>query len=358
MTAVESARTFEATEAALATRELIEYCYSRGWTDGLPVVPATEEIVAEFLAQTDRSPDEVLMLQPHLNRTCTVRHAAINAVMAGCRPEYFPVLLSVLDAFEGGVARTNLMQSTTGQAIIVLVNGPIRQELGFNSKENIFGPGDRPNSTIGRAVRLVIMHALGIRPHEFDQSTQGSSAKYACVIAENEEDSPWEPLHVELGYAADASTVMVQMMRSDVYVEHRSTQVPEEILMTIADSMSYAGMITQVTDARMGHGCIVVMGPEHAQLIAARGWSKRDVRQFLFDHFGKTKQELRRYGKLHPELADEPEDAFIRSASSLDSVLLIVAGANNAGVSTVCPSITVGRPGMGANTVREIVRRR
>ena len=146
------------------------------------------------------------------------------------------------------------------------------------------------------------MNALGIRPHEFDQSTQGTSAKYACVVAENEEESPWEPWHVESGHAADSSVVTVQMMRSDVYVEHRSTQVPEEILNTIADSMSYAGMITQVTEARMSHGAIVVMGPEHAGFIAGRGWSKQDVKQYLFERFGKTKAELRRYGKLHPDL--------------------------------------------------------
>ena len=201
------------------------------------------------------------------------------------------------------------------------------------------------------------MNALGIRPHEFDQSTQGTSAKYACVVAENEEESPWEPWHVESGHAADSSVVTVQMMRSDVYVEHRSTQVPEEILNTIADSMSYAGMITQVTDARMSHGAIVVMGPEHAGFIAGRGWSKQDVKQYLFERFGKTKAELRRYGKLHPDLLDEPEDAFIRSSTGLEAILLFVAGANNAGVSTVCPSITVGRPGMGANTMREVMRK-
>ena len=178
----------------------------------------------------------------------------------------------------------------------------MRNTLGFNSTGNVFGSGDRANATIGRALRLIIMNVLGIRPHEFDQSTQGTSAKYACCIAENEEDSPWEPLHVERGYAAETSTVTVQMIRSDVYVEHRSTQVPEEILMTIADTMSYGGMITQVTDARMLHGAVVVMGPEHAQLIARQGWSKQDVKQFLWENFGKTKRELRRYGKLHPDI--------------------------------------------------------
>jgi hypothetical protein len=336
-------REFDATEAALGARELIEYCYDRGWTDGLPVVPPIREFVDEFLAHTARAPDEVLMVQPHLDRTCTVRQAAINAVMAGCRPEYFPVVLAAVDAFEAGTARTNLLQSTTGQALVTVVNGPVRARLGFNCTGNVFGSGHRPNATVGRALRLIGLNALGIRPHEFDQSTHGTSAKYACCLGENEEDSPWEPLHVEHGFAASESVVTVQLIRSDVYVEHRSTQEPEEILATIADSLSYGGMITQVTDVRTLHGALVVLGPEHAHLIARRGWSKPDVKRFLFERFGKTKRELRRMGKLHPDLEGEDEDAFIRSAASPDSLVVIVAGANNAGVSTVCPSITIGR---------------
>jgi hypothetical protein len=197
------------------------------------------------------------------------------------------------------------------------------------------------------------MNVLGIRPHEFDQSTQGTSAKYACCIAENEEESPWEPFHVEHGFAAEASTVTTQMIRSDLFVEHRSTQVAEEILATIADSMSYAGTITQVTESRMNHGAVVVMGPEHAQLIARQGWSKKDVKQYLWEHFGKTKAELRRFGKLHRDFEAEPEDAFIRSSQSVETIYLIVAGASNAGVSTVCPSFTIGR---GRDVTREIKR--
>jgi hypothetical protein len=349
-----AAREFLALDAALGAREIIEYCYEQGWTDGLPVVAPIQEFVDEFLATTRRDPEEVLIVQAHLNRRCTVRNAAINAVMAGCKSAYFPVLLGALDAFEAGVARTNLMQSTTGQATITLVNGPVRNEIGLNSTGNIFGPGDRANSTIGRAIRLVIMNVLGIRPHEFDQSTQGCAAKYACVIAENEEESPWAPLHVERGFAADSSTATVQMFRSDIFVEHRSTQEPEEILETIADTMSHAGSITQVTDDRINHGAIVVMGPEHAQLIARRGWTKAHVKQFLWDRFGRKKADLRRFGKLHADFELEPEDAFIRSSRSPESIVLIVAGANNGGVSAVCTSITTERPGIGINTTREV----
>ncbi|MBV8718790.1 MAG: hypothetical protein JOZ65_27300 [Chloroflexi bacterium] len=339
-----SSREFVAEEAALGARELIEYCYQQGWTDGLPVVPPIQEFVDEFLAHTDRDPDEVLMVQEHLSRSCNVRQAAINAVMAGCKPEYLPVVLAAMDALDAsGVARGGLLQSTTGQAEIIIVNGPLRNSLGFNATNNIFGPGDRPNATVGRALRLIVMNVLGIRPHEFDQSTQGSATKYFCCIAENEEDSPWEPLHVERGFDASQSTVTVQMVRSDIYVEHRSSQVPEEILITIADSMSYGGAVTEVTDTRNDLGAVVVMGPEHAQLLAARGWSKQDCKHFLFEHFGKRKSELRAMGKLPPAFDAEPEDAFIPHGSSEKNVILVVAGANNAGVSTVCPSITTGR---------------
>jgi hypothetical protein len=283
-----------------------------------------------------------------------VREAAINAVMAGCRPEYFPVVLAVVDSLHASsIIRTGLLQSTTGQAEIIIVNGPLRQTLGFNSTNNIFGSGDRANATVGRALRLIVMNVLGIRPHEFDQSTQGTSAKYACCIAENEEDSPWEPLHVERGFAASESTVTVQMVRSDLYVEHRSTQAPEEILLTIADSMSYGGAVTQVTNTRNDLGAVVVMGPEHAQLIAARGWSKQDCKEFLFENFGKRKSELRRMGKLHPSFEAEPEGAFIAHGSSVNNVMLVVAGAANAGVSTVCPSITIGRE-IGRNATQLI----
>jgi len=338
-------------EALRNARDAIEYCYQQGWTDGLPVVPPFKELVEEFLNETPRDPEAVLMTVTHLDRSCTVRQAAINAVMAGCRPEYFPVVLAGIEAFANGAGMVSgLLQSTTGQAEIIIVNGPIRQRLGFNCQDNIFSPGDRSNATVGRALRLIIMNALGIRPHEFDQSTQGTSAKYSCCIAENEEDNPWQPLHVEHGFAPLTNAVTVQMVRSDLYVEHRSTQVPEEILLTIADSISYAGMITQITNERILHGAVVVMGPEHAQIIARQGWSKPDVKRFLWENFGKTKRELRRFGKVPQELRDKADDVFIHSGGSPESILLVVAGANNAGVSTICPSFTVGRAGIGNGT--------
>jgi hypothetical protein len=322
-------------------REAIEYYFDKGWSDGLPVIPPVEEFVAEMLAQTDRSPDEVILVQKHLNRTCTIRQAAINAVMAGCKTEYFPLLLGSLDALKGIDSGGGLLQSTTGQATMVIVNGPIRNTMGINYLENILGPGDRPNSTLGRALRLIIMNVLGVKPHEFDQSTQGSACKYALFIAENEEDSPWEPLHVERGFKPEDSTATIQMVRSDLHVEHRSTQVPEEILMTIADSMSYAGGIYEAPPYNLNSCCVVVMGPEHANIVASKGWSKQDVKQFLWEHYGKTRAQLTSYGKIIG-LENEPDDAFIHSARTPDSIMLVVSGAPNAGVSTVLPNFSPG----------------
>jgi hypothetical protein len=147
--AIAASREFLADEAALGARELIEYCYQRGWSDGLPVVPPIKEFVGEFLATTDRDPEEALMVQEHLSRSCNVRQAAINAVMAGCKPEYFPVVLAVLDALDGsGIARGGLFQSTTGQAEIIIVNGPIRETSGF------YNCRKRGGQPLGAAARL------------------------------------------------------------------------------------------------------------------------------------------------------------------------------------------------------------
>jgi hypothetical protein len=326
-------------------RTIVEHYMESGWTDGMPVVPVIPEFVDEFLAQTRRSPDEVICSAYHLNRTCTVRDAAVNAIMAGCKPEYFPVVVAVVRAFAdiGPV----MSQSTTGRAYAIVVNGPIRQRLAINCTGNILGPGDRANSTIGRTLRLILMNVFDIRPHDLDQSTHGTPAKYSLLFGENEEESPWEPLHVELGLPKDASTVTIQQCRSSMHIDHRTTQVPEELLYTYARSMSYlghatasasaGGRITQTTGVyHRNLGCVVVIGPEHAGHIAKGGWSKADVRQYLFEHWGNTVGELRLCGEP-PEVEGLPDEHFIGASGTPDSIKIVVAGANNAGESTLLP---------------------
>ncbi|MCL2583546.1 MAG: hypothetical protein FWE35_13965, partial [Streptosporangiales bacterium] len=147
-------------------RRAMEYYEDQGWTDGLPVVPVTSSYLDEFLAATKRDPDEVLIPMPHLNRNLTVRLAALNAAMAGCKPGYLPVVLAAWDSFlKDGMVTRSIWQSTTGTAPFIVVNGPVREDIGVNCRGNIWGSGFRANATIGRAIRLGAMNGLGLRPH-------------------------------------------------------------------------------------------------------------------------------------------------------------------------------------------------
>jgi hypothetical protein len=334
----------------------IEECYERGWTDGLPVVPPIPSLVQRFLGHTDRAPDEVIWTMRQVKRGCTVEVAAINAAMAGCRPEYFPVVLAALEAVvDEGWPGNGGWQSTTGGGPLLIVNGPVRQELGFNSRGNVLGPGFRANATVGRALRLIIMNAYGIRPHELDQATQGTPGKYSLCIAENEEESPWEPLHVELGHAPDVSTVSALHTRSTEYVDNRNTGDARAILDDVADTAARIGAMTARRFRRVG----VIVGPEHAQLLARQGFSKQDVKEYLVEHSGRTAGELRRAGRgsatsraaaarpqagtvLAGEEADDaavPDDELVTLLQSPEDVVVVVAGAANAGVTTVAHTL-------------------
>jgi hypothetical protein len=329
-------------------RRVMEFYADRGWTDGLPVMPVTESYLEEFLAQTDRAPDDLVLTMPHLNRSCSVRAAAINAAMAGCRPEYFPVVLAAWEAFAlEGYATKGLWQSTTGTAPLLLVNGPVRDRLGLNSRGNVFGSGFRANATIGRAIRLTAINAFGLHPHQLDQATQGTPAKYSACIAENEEDSPWSPLPADFGFGAGQSTVTAMVTRSVVHIEARHTTVPEQLGRDIAGTLARTGALVHETIS----GCIV-LGPEHAALFDRAGWTKADVRGFVYEHAANTRAELAAVGKEAVSRttrwrlpADHPEATSDTAAgagtepvpvlNSPDAVLVAVAGARNAGVSAV-----------------------
>jgi hypothetical protein len=330
-------------------RRAMEYYAERGWTDGLPVVPVTESYLAEFLASTSRAPDDVLLEVPHLNKRLTVRLAAINAGLAGCRPEYFPVVLAAWEAFarQGYVSR-GLWQSTTGTAPLLLVNGPVRERIGLNSQGNVFGSGFRANATIGRAIRLGSINALGLRPRQLDQATQGTPAKYSMCIAENEEESPWPPLHAQFGIDPADSAVTATIIRSCIHIEARHTTVPEQLATDLAGTISRTGVLVHETV-----GALVVLSPEHAQVFGRAGWSKDDLSQFICDHAVLTRAQLVAVGKdaiaretrwrmpaSHPDAIPdtatrEGHPDVIPVLSSPNAVPVAVAGANNAGVSAV-----------------------
>jgi hypothetical protein len=323
-------------------REAIEYCYEHDWTDGLPVVPASRELVDRFLAETDRAPDEVLWRMDHLGRECTVQTAAINAAMAGCRPEYFPVVLAAWEAvMRDRAASGGGWQSTSGPAPLIVVNGPVRTELGINCTGGIFAAGFRPNATIPRALGLMLRNAFGIVPQVFDQTTQGIPGRWAICFGENEEESPWEPLSVEMGLQDGASAVSCTLTRTYEFVDNRHTQDAEQVLWDFADTISRTGvMIFRSQSAG------IVFCPEHAQMLAAAGFSKREVKDWLIEHVGRRESDLRRAGKdgvsdggpgvrSASEAERVPADEFSRFLPGRESVPIIVAGARNAGISMV-----------------------
>jgi hypothetical protein len=335
-------------------RRAMEYYAERGWTDGLPVVPVTESYLTEFLATTSRDAGEVLMPMPHLNKNLTVRLAAINAALAGCLPEYFPVVVAAWEAFgkDGAVSRA-IWQSTTGTAPFVVVYGPVRQRIGLNCRGNVWGSGFRANATIGRAIRLGAINALGLRPHVFDQATQGTPAKYSCCIGENEEDSPWPSLAADNGSLAgngsgpDDSAVSATVIRSVLHIEARHTTVPEQLAADLADSFCRTGAL--VRPRASGY---VVLNPEHARLLDKAGWTKQDLRQAIVERGFRSYRQLAAAGKEavangtgwrlpadHPDaIPQEPPadlDSPVQLITSIEGIQIVVSGAPNAGVSSV-----------------------
>jgi hypothetical protein len=316
----------------------IEYCYEQGWSDGLPLVPASQPLVDRFLATTSRAPDEIIGTLEQVGRDCTVYLAAVNAAMAGCLPEYFPVVLAAFDAvMRERAARGGGWQSTSGPAPLIVVNGPIRHELGFNTAGGAFGPGFRPNATIARAVGLIVRNAFGIRPHVLEQATQGVPGRWSICIAENEEESPWPPFATDGGQPDGVSAVSATLTRTSEFVDNRHTADPEQVLWDFADTISRIGsLIFRDTSAA------VVFCPEHAQLLAAAGYSKADVQAWLIEHCGRSGADLRRAGKnglrgIARFADDDPsaDETFSRILPSPRHIPIVVAGARNAAISMV-----------------------
>jgi hypothetical protein len=339
----------------------IEDYFERGWTDGLPIVPPTPERVAACIAAAGRGPDEILVKMPPIRRSCTVEKAAINAVMAGCRPEYFPVVVAALEAAaDPGWKHPYwyiLNASTSGQAPFYVVNGPIRGQIGINSGVNVLGPGARANMTIGRAIRLILLNVFDVRPGVLDMSVQGQPGKLSLCIGENEEESPWTPFHVDRGFAAGQSTLTYMSARGTHPVENRVSQDPEKILLTFVDLMTSLALLSTPTTQRR---TVILMGPEHAHLIAAAGWSKDDVKRFVHEKARRPRSEydaITKVGSLsvgrHSDwdtIAPIP-DRMIRSVGGVDyiyehetpaDVLLVVAGAADGGTSALIP-LGIGR---------------
>jgi hypothetical protein len=257
--------------------------YAAGLGDGLPIVPPTADRVNRMLAASGVDPDAVICELPPLFAAATWRAIAINAVMAGCKAEYLPVVGAAIDALAEPEFNLIGIATTTGSAAtLVIVNGPVTRSLEMNAAANALGPGNRANASIGRAVRLVLQNVGGATPGEIDMATLGQPAKYTFCLAENEAGSPWPPLHVERGFETAASVVTVVGTSGIVEVVDSSSCAPEELAQTFAQSMLIAGTLGGA--ALLGGGePLLVVPPEQAQLLVQAGCSKTQFKTLVWE---------------------------------------------------------------------------
>ena len=263
-----------------SSQDLHEAMFDRGWTDGLPVVPPTPLRVERMLAATQLHPSHEVVVMPPDLQPCTVEKIAINAVMAGCLPEYLPVVLAAVKGVASDEFNIHGVSATTwNSGPIVVVNGPIAEQIGMNSGFNVFGPGNRANATIGRAVNLIIRNVGGARPGEIDRSMQGHPSKFTMAFAEREHDSPWESLACERGVEPASSAVTLFAGQGPAPFADQASRSADSL------ARSLAACLKVVRHPKLGGrvAAIVAISPEHGKVFAASGWSKDRLRSELVE---------------------------------------------------------------------------
>ena len=274
----------------MTTTDEFEVWFDKGVTDGLPVVPPTRERVERMLRGTRRAREELLGEMPPNYGRATVEKVAINAVMAGCRPEYLPVVIAAVEAAcDPAFNLHGVATSTHFSAPLIVVNGSIRGRIGLNASFGVFGPGYRANATIGRTLRLTMINLGGVRPGEISMSTFGHPGRYTYCIAEHEEVSPWPPYHVERGFAAEQSVVTLFAGEGPHGISDHASRTARALAGSIGWSM--AGLWNVKHFPLYSHTMLVV-GPEHARTFADDGWSKHDLKRYLFENIRRPYREL------------------------------------------------------------------
>ena len=343
--------------------DAIEFLYDRGLTDGLPVVPPTEPRVVSMLEGTSRGATEIVAHVPPNLAPATVEKIAVNAVMAGCRPEYLPVVLAAVEAACTDQFNLHGVLATTYFAgPVIVVNGPIRREIGVNCGRNAFGQGTRANATIGRALQLVVRNLGGGRPGEVDMATLGQPGKYTCCIGENEEESLWEPLHVERGFSATQSTVTLFAGEAPRAVRDERSRAARSLAASLAmalDSVAHTKL----------HGMgevLLVVSPEHNRTLVRDGFTKDDLRARIQDVTARPLRQLlpddecengTPIGVLPPDWIG-PDGAPTEAAldqpfakyANADDILIVVAGGTAGKHSAIVGGWTAGGLGSAAVT--------
>ncbi|MFT5446702.1 MAG: hypothetical protein ACI9DC_001876 [Gammaproteobacteria bacterium] len=309
-----------------------ELYHSKGWTDGLPIVPPTESTVQACLDWALMQPDQLIGIEPVRERAVTAEKLAINAVMAGCLPMHFPVVVAAFTAMlRDEFLLHGATASTGGCAVLLVLNGPIRLELGANSGFNVLGSSDRATTVIGRALRLALINILDVRPGGIDRSTLGHPGKLSYCIAEDEEGSTWESLAQTRGIPPDVSAVTVLAAGTPRQLMNEWTAQPEEILETFAAEMR----------ANMRHYSIwagnyaLVIPKQLRDHIQGAGWSKSDIAQFIFERARIRRREWADVGK--GAVVRNRGDSEYSALTSPDDLLVIAAGGPAGGFGAVIP---------------------
>lgn len=329
-------------QAPSSMRELNDYFYEQGWTDGLPVLPPTEDLVSEMLAASSLPAQQVLGIMPPLNGMVTVEKVAVNAVMAGCLPDYFPVVVAAVKAVLQPQFNVGSISTTTGGAApAIMVSGAMAETLGIHSGTAVLGSGHRANATIGRALRLTMRNLGGATVATMEKSTHAWPGKYTLCFAENAARNPWEPLHVDLGFAPQASTVTVVAARGIHSFVEDAQETGVGVLETLVSSLRTGGLSGYYFQAR-GPSPVIILGPEHATEIAAAGFSRQDVKQYIFEHARLTVGVLKDRGhwaarSWPADYEGQGDDFEIPIVADPDTLLLIVAGGDGRHSSWLTP---------------------
>ena len=311
-----------------------EFYHAKGWTDGLPIVPPTEERVSECLDAAGFAPGDIIGIEQVRQRPIIAEKAAINAVLAGCLPAYMPVVVAVLGAMCD--AQYNLhgtSASTGGAAPFIVVNGPVRTLIGMNATHNVLGNGNRANATIGRAIRLVLINVLGVIPGEMDRSTLGHPGKFTFCIAEDEEDSPWVPLAQEREIPEGQSAVTVMAAGAPRQIMNEWTADPEQILETFAAEMRH----NMLTYSVWAGNYVLVIPKQLRDLLVAAGWQKRDIREYIFRSARVVRSDWAKVGKANiVDRSGGPMQEFTALKEPSD-LLIVAAGGPAGGFGAVIP---------------------
>jgi hypothetical protein len=263
--------------------DAIETYVQQGWTDGLPVIPPTPERVQAFLDHMGLAGDELLGGIPTREVTVSAEKVAINAVMAGCLPEYMPVVVAAVKAILH--ERFNLHGNSatlSGASQTLILNGPVRAALGINCRAGLFGPGFRANATIGRAVRLVVWNVCRSTPALFDRAAFAHPGRFTWCFGENEEESPWQPLHVQLGFRPEDSVVTAYALMDTLTMLDNYRTDPDDLLDRLAYQIRCTWTYQGTSDFDRDRTLVLVFAPPHAAFFSQNGWQKADIQERLF----------------------------------------------------------------------------